>query len=180
VQTSGFYWFHLEPTDGRSLNLRLGDVVPGSRLCETALNCSPDYDAVVGNLVDPIPLDDVSIEVKPVVGTNDLPGLLWGMTCGNPTDAIVQYTFWLPSGNGHWGFNFNQRAYPNTTNAAITRDSNLQWTVVSKMTSIGELLSWGHTGLRRPQSGPSREGLYSVNFKFTIVASGTPVSVCTS
>jgi hypothetical protein len=179
VQTNGFYWLHLDPTDGKWLNLRLGAVILGSRLCETANNCNPDYSFVVGNSLDPILLDNVSIQVKPVSGSTDLPGLLWGMTCGNPTDAIVHYTFWLPSENGHWGLNFNQLGYGNTTNADITRDNNLQWTVVSKMISKGELLSWGHDGLRRPQTGPSHEGLYYVNFKFTIVASGgTPVSVC--
>jgi hypothetical protein len=169
------------PAAGQGAQPPSGTPSSGSRLCETASNCNPDYSFVVGDGDNPVLLDNVSIEVKPISGSTDVPGLLWGMKCGNPTDAIVHYTFWLSSGTGggHWGFNFDNRSYGDSTNAEITRYGNLTWTVVSKMHSVGELLSWGHSGLLRPQTGPSHEGLYDANFKFTIDApSGMPVSVC--
>lgn len=120
-------------------------------------------------------LDTASVELKPLVasGGAELPGLLWGMKCATISDsypyyAKVHYTFYLPNGEGHWGFNFSRAAYLGTDDAIITRAGDgLHWAVESNGL-IGELLSWGHSGLRRPQSGPSHEGFYYVNFKFTI------------
>ena len=83
----------------------------------------------------------------------------------NAYPAKVHYTFWLPSGDGHWGLNFNSAVYPGSTNAVIRRAiDGVHWTVESY--GVGELLSWGHSGLKRPQSGPSHEGFYQVNFRF--------------
>jgi hypothetical protein len=93
----------------------------------------------------------------------------------------LNYTFVLPAGigavgGGHWGFKFKLKAYTGTTNAAITRTGKLHWSVVSNPIndSVGELLSWGHTGLLRPQSGPSHEGFYKARFAFAIVADNLP------
>ena len=51
----------------------------------------------------------------------------------------------------------------------------VHWTVESY--GAGELLSWAHSGLRRPQTGPSHEGVYAVNFSFTITIAGLPSGV---
>jgi hypothetical protein len=122
-------------------------------------------------------LGTASIEIKPLVATAtgfaELTGLLWGMNCTAVYPAKVHYTFTLPSGNGHWGFNFNSLVYPGSNNAVITRSDNLHWTVESNGL-IGELLSWGHSGLLRPQSGPSHEGFFYANFKFTIEVVSLP------
>ena len=90
--------------------------------------------------------------------------------------AKVHYTFSLPSGDGHWGLNFNSAVYPGSTNGVIRRAiDGVHWTVESY--GVGELLSWAHSGLKRPQSGPSHEGFYQVNFNFTIAIAALPPSV---
>ena len=131
-------------------------------------------------------LQTVSIQLKPLVATatgfSEVSGLLWGMNCTDVYPAQVHYTFSIPSGNGHWGFNFSSVAYPGSNNAVITRAADgVHWTVESTGL-IGELLSWGHSGLRRPQSGPSHEGFFYANFKFTIEVAALPSSSvgCTS
>ena len=96
------------------------------------------------------------------------------MKCTGSYPAKVHYTFTLPSGNGHWGFNFNSVAYPGSKNVVITRASDgRHWTVESNGLK-GELLSWGHGGLRRRKSGPSHEGFFVANFKFTIEVVSRP------
>jgi len=179
ILSSGFYQFNFPSGSGRVLNLALGaPIAPPA--CSTAGNCNPDHSQVVGYPKvgsDALDLQTASIAVKPLVTSDgaELAGLLWGMSCnGSPYQAKVHYTFSLPSGNGHWGFNFNKGVYPETDNATITRASDgLHWTVETNGLK-GELLSWNHTGLRRPQSGPSHEGFYYVNFKFTIEIASLP------
>jgi hypothetical protein len=173
IASSGFYALTLTPNSGRALSLALGTPTFAPVPCQVAENCNPDH----GNVVNSnLTLDTASIELKPLVATatgySELPGLLWGMNCTEAYPAKVHYTFTLPSGNGHWGFNFNQVVYPGSTNAVITRESDGYWTVESN--GIGELLSWGHSGLRRPRSGPSHEGFFYANFKFTIVVVSLP------
>ena len=136
-------------------------------------HCNPDHESVVNSNLT---LDTASIELKPLVATAGFPeltGLLWGMNCTAGYPAKVHYTFTLPSGDGHWGFNFNSVVYPGSTNAVITRSDSLHWMVESNG-GIGELLSWGHSGLRRPQSGPSHEGFFYANFKFMIEVESLP------
>ena len=126
-------------------------------------------------------LDDFQFRVKPLVDStwDDLPGLLFGMSvCGLQYPALVHFTFWLPDGNGHWGFNFNPRAYPGTTAAVVVRVNPTKWTVEAESDDIGELLSWGHTGIRR-NNGPSGEGRFQMPFKATIVATGLPAGAGT-
>jgi hypothetical protein len=173
IASSGFYALTISPNSGRALGLALGSPF-GSVPCEVAGNCNPDHvDVVNSNLA----LVTASIELKPLVATatgySELSGLLWGMNCTDVYPAKVHYTFTLPSGDGHWGFNFNSVVYPGSTNAVITRSDSLHWMVESNG-GIGELLSWGHSGLRRPQSGPSHEGFYYANFKFTIEVVSLP------
>jgi hypothetical protein len=149
---------------GRLLNLHLGPPIAGTRTCLT-LNCNGD------GPIDALELADWELRVKPLVeGTwEDLPGGLFALSCGTTYPALVHYTFWLPSANGHWGLNLNPRAYPGTTAADLTRTSNLSWTVEAKSDDIAELLSWAHDRLRGKQ-GPSREGRFNAPFKFTIDA----------
>jgi hypothetical protein len=119
--------------------------------------------------------------VKPLQNGSfeDLPGLLYGMSsCGATYPALVHYTFLLPDGNGHWGFNFNPRAYAGTTAAVVIRVNNQTWTVEAESDDIGELLSWNHTGIRR-NNGPSREGRFNMPFKATIAASSLPAGAGT-
>jgi hypothetical protein len=150
---------------GRLLNLHLGPPIAGTRTCLTLNNCNGD------GPIDALELADWELRVKPLVeGTwEDLPGGLFALSCGTTYPALVHYTFWLPSANGHWGLNLNPRAYPGTTAADLTRTSNLSWTVEAKSDDIAELLSWAHDRLRGKQ-GPSREGRFNAPFKFTIDA----------
>ena len=174
VRSSGFYGLALS-TSGRSLTLALGDPI-GTVPCEAAGNCNPDRVNVVNSNLT---LGTASIELKPLTtGLSELPGLLWGMKCTDATGpyvywAKVHYTFTLSSGNGHWGFNFNSGVYPGSNDAVITRADNLHWTVESNELK-GELLSWGHSGLLRRNSGPSHEGFFKANFKFMIQALSLP------
>jgi len=174
IWSSGFYAFHFEPLSGRRLNLDLGDPI-GTVPCE-GVNCNPDHSTVVNS--HPLTLDTASIELKPLTETGaELPGLLWGMKCTDEAyPAKVHYSFSLPSRDGHWGLNFNNAVYPPSTNAVIRRAiDGVHWTVESY--GAGELLSWAHSGLRRPQTGPSHEGVYAVNFSFTITIAGLPSGV---
>ena len=172
IASSGFYALTIPPNSGRALGLALGNPL-GSVPCMVAGNCNPDHESVVNSNIT---LDTASIELKPLVATAGFPeltGLLWGMNCTAGYPAKVHYTFTLPSGDGHWGFNFNSVVYPGSTNAVITRSDSLHWMVESNG-GIGELLSWGHSGLRRPQSGPSHEGFFYANFKFMIEVVSLP------
>jgi hypothetical protein len=175
VASSGFYALSLA-NSGRALSLALGAPIPTSPVpCQVAENCNPDRVNVVNSALF---LQTASIEVKPLVATatgySELSGLLWGMNCTDVYPAKVHYTFTLPSGDGHWGFNFNSVVYPGSNNAVITRASDgVRWTVESNGL-IGELLSWGHSGLRRPHSGPSHEGFFYANFKFMIEVVSLP------
>ena len=151
----------------------------GSRYLERAPavsvgNCHPNGPTEGEILV----LDNFQFRVKPLIeGTwDDLPGLLFGMsTCGAPQMGMVHTTFWLPDGNGHWGFNFNPRGYPGTSPVTIVREDPVTWTVEAGTGDVGELLSWGHSGIRG-KNGPSREGRFNMPFKATIfVSNGLPV-----
>jgi hypothetical protein len=172
IASSGFYALTMS-NSGRTLGLALVGTPTPAPPCEGAKNCNPDRVKVVnGNLN----FYTASIEVKPLVTPTgpELSGLLWGMKCTDVYQAKVHYTFTLPGGDGHWGFNFNQVVYPGSDNALITRASDgLHWTVESNGQK-GELLSWGHSGLRRPRSGPSHEGFFYANFKFTIEVMNLP------
>jgi hypothetical protein len=153
------------PATGRLLDLNLGAPITGTRTCLSLNNCNAD------GPLDALELTDWDLRVKPLVdGTwEDLPGGLFAMSCAKTYPALVHYTFWLPSANGHWGLNLNPRAYPGTTAATLSRTGNLSWTVEAESDDIAELLSWDHNKLRGNQ-GPSREGRFNVPFKFTINA----------
>ena len=171
IASSGFYGLSLS-NSGRSLSLALGNPI-GTVPCVDAGNCNPDRVTIVNNHLTLAP---ASIELKPLVTATgpELSGLLWGMNCTDVYQAKVHYTFTLPSGDGHWGFNFNQLVYPGSNNALITRASDgRHWTVESNGL-YGELLSWGHSGLLRRNSGPSHEGFFLANFKFTIEVVSLP------
>jgi len=171
IASSGFYNFSIQLSDSRSVTLDLRNPIEPAA-CIAAGNCNPNRDLVVGgNLV----LATASIAIKPLVGSglSELSGLLWGMNCTDRYSAKVHYSFTLPSANGHWGFNFNSADYPVTNDAFIMRVTNQQW-IVESPGQIGELLSWAHSGLRRPQSGPSHEGRYHAIFQFTIDAASLP------
>lgn len=178
IDTGGLFTpLIVTPTNGRLFNIHLGLFIPGTRRCDSVGNCHPTNFSGGADLA----LNNVQFRVKPLVPVTweDLPGLLFGMsTCGAPQPALVHYTFWLPDGNGHWGFNFNPRAYPGTTAAIVVRVTPTTWTVEAEADDIGELLSWGHTGIRR-NNGPSGEGHFNMPFRATIQAGGLPAGAGT-
>lgn len=160
------------PENSRLVNLLFGPVLPGTRTCESVGNCHPNESTANKNLE----LDNFEFRVKPFTEgtTEDLPGLLFGMsTCGEQQKGMVHTTFSLPDGNGHWGFNFNPRGYPGTSPVTIIREDPVTWTVEASLNDVGELLSWGHSGIRG-KNGPSREGRFNMPFKATIFV---PVSL---
>jgi hypothetical protein len=173
IASVGMFLTHFAPAAPapRSLNIFLGPSLSTPDCSLSANNCNADG-----------PLSEVSeveadIRVKPLTATfDDLPGGLFGMTCG-PTEvpALVHYTFWLGTGNGHWGLNFNPRAYPLSTEATLVRETSDTWTVQAGLGHRAELISFADSRIRG-KTGPSREGVYVVPFKLTITAtSGTQV-----
>lgn len=186
IGSNGMYLIRLMPgtPTPRWLNLYLYKqaMFTGSRTCGG--NCNPDGPP----WERPVAQYDIELRTKPLVaGTwDDLPGGLFAMSCGAPAypgppyPGMVHFTFWLPSGNGHWGLNFNPRSASGSSPVSIVRTGLKQWTVEAKETAtesspsrsdVGGLLSWGHSGLRG-KNGPSVEGLFSVPFLFTIDATG--------
>jgi hypothetical protein len=157
------------PETARLLNMYFGTSVTGSRTCEVVGNCHPN--GASDN--ESFGLNNAQLRVKPLVpGTwEDLPGLMFGMACNVGYPALVHYTFWLPDGDGHWGFNFNPREYPSTTDALLTRLDHDTWSVEAGSAQSGELLSWAHSGIRG-KNGPSHEGVFTMPFKVTIDATG--------
>ena len=177
VMNSGV--FDVRITGGsRSLTMYLpvSNMIPFSRTCESVENCNPDWQLVTGN--PSLGLDEASIRVKPLTsvgsGYEDLPGGLTAMACGQTNPGLVDFTFWLPSNDGHWGFNFNPKAYPGTSAAVLRRALDGQsWTAETlndNTNDVGELLSWAHSGIRH-NNGPSHEGRFFVPFKLTITVS---------
>jgi hypothetical protein len=183
IDTGGVFNVGFAPVT-RVLQMFLGTRLDaGPRPCDTIGNCHLLDLADAGHT-----LDNFNVRVKPLTsfgsGSEDLAGGLYALTAcgpGNVYPALVHYTFWLPDGDGHWGLNFNPKAYPGTTAANLRRLSSTQWTVES-VGGTGDLLSWGHSGIRG-KNGPSREGRFTVGFKLTInLMSSLPVGVqgCTS
>jgi hypothetical protein len=165
------------PGTGRFVNMLFGPMLADTRTCVSVGNCHPDG-PTNSETIDwtNLALDNFQFRVKPFIpGTSDdLPGLLFGMsTCGEPLEGMVHTTFWFPDGNGHWGFNFNPRGYPGTSPVTIVRETLVTWTVEAGTDHVGELLSWGHSGIRG-KNGPSREGRFNMPFKATIVSNGLP------
>jgi hypothetical protein len=170
MDPSGLFSSQLStPAFARILNMYFGSSILGSRTCGAVGNCHPNGPTDGEHLA----LNNAEMRVKPLVdGTwADLPGLMLGMSCNAPYPALVHYTFWLPDGDGHWGFNFNPREYPNTLPAVVIRVDNNTWTVEAESEDIGELLSWAHSGIQG-KNGPSREGRFKMPFQFTIDANG--------
>lgn len=175
IASTGMFLVHFAPTAPapRSLNIFLGPSLstPG---CGSVDNCNAD-----GPLTD-IEGVEADIRVKPLTPTfEDLPGGLFAMACGSASPALVHYTFWLPSRDGHWGLNFNPRAYPSSTEATLVRETSDKWTVQAGLANRAELISFAHSRIRG-KTGPSREGFYVVPFKLTITATGTlpPGAAC--
>lgn len=174
----GVFQIHLSPADvpARELTLLLG-AFAAPRTCESVGNCNPDGPLDNRGLV----LAESDIRVKPLVDSTleDLPGGLFAMSCGVGYPGLVHYTFWLPSRNGHWGLNFNPRAYAPSTGVTLRRLDNLTWTAEANGTDhLAELISFAHTGIRR-KNGPSREGFFRVPFKLTLVAATMPAGAVT-
>jgi hypothetical protein len=177
---AGSLFLQLHQTDVplRFFSLLLGDLA-GPRACAGAIdNCNPAGPLTSTNL----DLPEASLGLVPLIaGTwEKLDGGLFRMSCAAPNGypGQVHFTFWLPNQEGHWGLNFNPRAYPPSTAATIRRIDNLTWTVETTETDMAQLLSWGHPGIYK-RNGPSREGLFNVPFKFTIVASSLPSGAVT-
>lgn len=100
---------------------------------------------------------------------DDRPGGLTGMACTSSSDALVNYTFYIPNTQGHWGLNANRRYHAD--HATVVRTSRTTWVV----TAVGraELVSFAHSNIAR-KSGPSHEGQYILPFQITITASNAP------
>jgi hypothetical protein len=85
---------------------------------------------------------------------------------GTGSLALVHFTFWVPGGEGHWGLNFNSRAY-HSTGATIRRVSGTRWVVEATSDQYAELVSFNHSAIQG-KKGPSHEGRYTVPFMVTI------------
>jgi hypothetical protein len=166
--------FDVQITGGmRSLRMYLptANMIPSSRTCLTVGNCNPDWPIVVSN--QPLVLYEAQIRVKPLTTgpvIEDLPGGLTAMNCGQENPGLVDFTFSLPSNDGHWGLNFNPKAYPGTSGAVLKRVDSQSWTAETpndNTNDVGELLSWVHSGIQH-KNGPSHEGRFHVPFKLTI------------
>lgn len=179
--TLGESTFYYRSTSPRTMRLYLREFLPGSRECVGALaGCNPTLPAGVAFDGRRTVLDDFELRVKPLVpGTfEDLPGGLVQMACGeaNAGPALVHLTVWMPDVEGHWGLNYNPRAYHSTA-ALIVRTGTYTWTVEAAPTAdptigqVAELVAFNHSGIRR-KAGPSHEGLFEVPFKLTIDSAG--------
>jgi hypothetical protein len=180
ITSYGFFEAYVTPSaTSPVLQLSLDQLVVYSdeydRECEvqgTLAGCNPD-----GPLLGPLSLGAFNFRVKPLVAAgsdfDDLPGGLTGMACNptpaSPTIALVNYGFSYAGTGGTWGLNANPRYHADA--ATVVRTSSTTWEVTA--TGRAELLSWGHTGIRR-QSGPSHEGQYLLPFHITIVATTAP------
>jgi hypothetical protein len=179
VINSGIFDVQVPAGSGRVLYLYLQNMIDGSRTCLSIGNCNPD--GPLDQWPQPLALTEASIRVKALTYLSasntyeDFAGGLTAMACGSTKPGLVDFTFWLPSGDGHWGFNVNPKAYPGTTAADLTRAPDGQtWTVEAMSDDRAELLSWGHSGITR-RNGPSHEGLFTAPFKITITA---PAATC--
>jgi len=170
-RSTGMFTFNFAPAAGRTLTLLLGNLAMGAPSCSNIGNCNPDGPLNNTDLV----VNEVDFRVKALVaGTwEDMPGGLFAMSCGPAYPALVHFTFWTANRDGHWGLNFNPRAYAPSTAATLTRVNNLTWTVEATGAHLAELISFVHSGIRK-RNGPSREGFFSVPFKATIVANSLP------
>ena len=177
VVASSVFDIRVAPASSRELTLILGAFLEDTRTCVTVGNCNPDGPLDSRLMV----LSDWSLRVKPLVLNTweDLPGGLGAMTCGDSYPGLVFYTFWLPSGDGHWSLTFNPRAYPSSTDVVLTRLNDLTWTVDADATHLAELVSFAHSKLKGKLKGPSREGVFRVPFKLTIVAESLPPGAMT-
>ena len=176
ITADGMFGLRLTPDRNRLLSFYLDASIEGTRDCDGIGNCNPD-----GPLPPLVQVNDFEIKIKPIkpgstAGTwEDLPGGLLGMPCTpTPAATIVHFTFWLPSGDGHWGVNLNRRDYPATNNAVVSRPTADTWIVEAALTDVAELLSWNHSGIFR-RNGPSREGRFFLPFKLTLNAT-SPVT----
>lgn len=126
-------------------------------------------------------LSDAEVNIKVLHPTTLEDASLTAMACNAPGLALVHFTAWLPGGEGHWGLNFNRRAY-HSTGATITRTGSTTWVVEATTDDYAELVSFGHSNIQRRQ-GPSHEGRYKVPFRLTIetgTALPTGAATCSS
>jgi hypothetical protein len=112
----------------------------------------------------------------------DLPGGLTAMRCVSTSPGLVHFTWWMPDNDGHWGFNFNPKEYPDTSAVKLTRESLRTWRVETEppginRNDVGELLSWAHSGIKH-HDGPSHEGRFHVPFSFTITMTDLSGMTC--
>lgn len=177
--SSGLFNLRLTPEQSRQVTLILGELA-GPRTCLAVGNCNPDGALHNDTTNAEQLLSDWQLRAKPLVsGTwEDLPGGLGAMTCGLSYPALVYYTFWLPSGDGHWSLTFNPRAQAPSTAVVLTRLDDVTWTVDADDSHLSALISFAHSGIRR-KNGPSIEGYFRVPFRLTIVAETLPPGAVT-
>jgi hypothetical protein len=171
--SSGIYSVRVTPTSSSPvLWLDLGGFLDGTRECldATLARCNPD-----GPFYGVPELDEFDVRVKPLTSNSpdadDLPGGLTGMACGGSAFALVHYTFYLPSRDGHWGMNANPRYHADAV--WVERKNRTTWVVTSpgEVGDRAELVSFAHSAILR-KSGPSHEGQYALPFSITITALG--------
>ncbi len=120
---------------------------------------------------------DAEVNIKVLDSTTLADGSLTAMPCvADVADtgslALVHFTFRVPGGEGHWGLNFNKRAY-HSTGATIRRVANTRWVVEATTTQYAELISFNHSAIQG-KKGPSHEGRFVVPFQLTIETNGLP------
>lgn len=159
---------------GRAIRLFLHGALPDSLECAVPgvlAACNPDtrLPSLNGTGIDMTDAEVSIVVLDPAPSYADAAGGLVAMPCdGIPRLALVHFTTWLAGGEGHWGVNFNPRAYHSSA-ADVTREGPTTWVVEASASQDAELVSFNHSGIRR-KAGPSHEGLYSVPFRLTIEA----------
>jgi hypothetical protein len=163
---------------GRALQVFLHEAINNSR----ALECGAPGVVAGCNPGPLLPFDgtsgvfdaEMSVKVLNASATAPSPGpdptledaSLTTMACNVPRLALAQITLRVPGGEGHWGLNFNKRAY-HSTGATITRVATATWVVEAGPAQYAELVSFGHSNIQG-KKGPSHEGRYVAPFKLTI------------
>lgn len=166
----------------RPLRLFLGSPLPDSIECDGALaGCNPDLAADAGNVAydgSETRLDDFEVQIKPIdLGTleNRVGGLV-ALPCGVEFPALVHITVRMAAVEGHWGLNYNARAY-HSEFATVERTGDYTWTVDTRANNsedvgdTAELVAFNHRGITR-RAGPSHEGWFAVPFSATIDSLG--------
>ncbi len=192
----GSLTFYYKSASPRTMRLYLGTPQSGTRECATSTTAGCNLSLVSTGIFDDglTTLDDFELHIKPLVpGTlDDFTGGPANMGCfaANARPALLHLTVRMAGVEGHWGLNYNKRAY-HSTNVLMTRTGTYTWTVETVPPpatpatpnwtgTLAELIAFNHSGIQG-NKGPSHEGLFDAPFKLSIDSLGklpTASTVC--